>query len=318
MKKISIIVPVYNAENYINRCLNSLINQTMKDIEIIIVNDGSTDKSEEVIKPYLKCKNIKYIKKQNKGLSSSRNVGIENAKGEYIGFVDNDDYVDKNMFHDMYKMAKENNSDIVVCGTEIIDGKKSKICHPRINLTNNVKDYMLSQPTTWNKIYKRNLFDKDYKFSENLSIDDLDLIPCLILKTTKISYIDKPYYKYVMTNESITRKKEFDYKFLDIYKSLENIEKRFKKSNKYKEFKQEIEFLYIEHLLHGAGRKISKYKKEGKKYLKEFNKILKEKYPNWQKNKYLKKMSYKHKLVIFILRHNMIHIIRIINRIEGI
>ena len=98
MPKVSIIVPVYNVEEYLERCLDSLVNQTLKDIEIIIVNDGSTDGSKEKIQKYInKYKNIVYLEKENGGLSSARNYGIPYAKGEYIGFVDSDDYVELTM-----------------------------------------------------------------------------------------------------------------------------------------------------------------------------------------------------------------------------
>lgn len=316
MMKVSIIVPVYNAEKYLDKCLNSIIQQTLKEIEIIVINDGSTDNSENVINKYLKYDNVKYIKKNNDGLSSTRNLGIRIAKGEYIGFVDNDDYVDLDMFEKMYLEAKKNNSDIVVCGTEIFGKNKKIICHARNYLIDNYKDYFLSQPTAWNKIYKRNLFTKDFMFNEQLSIDDLELVPCFILKTKKISFIDMPFYKYIKTDESITRKKEFDKKYLDIYDVLQSIENRFKKHHQYNNYYEEIEFLYIEHLIHGTGRKISKYKNYGKKYLKEINIFMDKKYPHWMNNKYLKKMSFKHKIVLYLLKKNMITIIRLLNKIE--
>ena len=116
MPKVSVIVPVYNVEEYLERCLDSLVNQTLKDIEIIIVNDGSTDGSKEIIQKYLnKYKNIVYLEKENGGLSSARNYGIPYAKGEYIGFVDSDDYVEITMYENMYNKAIEEKSDMVEC-----------------------------------------------------------------------------------------------------------------------------------------------------------------------------------------------------------
>ena len=107
MSKISIIVPVYNTEKYLSKCLNSLIKQTYKDIEIIVVNDGSKDKSLEIAKKFAKQDNrIKVFNKENGGLSSARNFGIEKASGEYIGFVDSDDYIKENMFEILYNMIK--------------------------------------------------------------------------------------------------------------------------------------------------------------------------------------------------------------------
>ena len=117
MPKISIIVPVYNVEIYIDKCLKILTEQTLRDIEIIIVNDGSLDKSEEIIEKYVKENptKIKYYEKENGGLSSARNYGLEYATGEYIAFLDSDDYVETNMYEEMYNLAKKENADMVEC-----------------------------------------------------------------------------------------------------------------------------------------------------------------------------------------------------------
>src|SRR5699024_6933853 len=114
MPKVSVIVPVYNVEKYIEKCIQTLVNQTLQDLEIIIVNDGSTDNSEKIIKKYKKeYKNIIYVTKENGGLSSARNFGLLYATGEYVAFLDSDDYVDKIIYEKMYNKAKETNSDYV-------------------------------------------------------------------------------------------------------------------------------------------------------------------------------------------------------------
>ena len=134
MPKISIIVPVYNVEKYINKCLKTLTQQTLQDIEIIIVNDGSLDKSVDIIEKYVKenSSKIKYYEKENGGLSSSRNYGLEYATGEYIAFLDSDDYVETNMYEEMYNLAKQENADMVECdfiweweyGKKILDKRR--------------------------------------------------------------------------------------------------------------------------------------------------------------------------------------------------
>ena len=122
MVKVSVIVPVYNVEKYITKCLNSLVKQTLKDIEIIVVNDGSPDNSQAIIDKFVKKypKKVKSYIKKNGGLSDARNYGIEKATGEYIAFVDSDDYVEHNMYKEMYEKAKEHDFDIVVCDLKYI------------------------------------------------------------------------------------------------------------------------------------------------------------------------------------------------------
>ena len=117
MKSLSVIVPFYNVENYIEKCLETLVNQTLQDIEIILVNDGSQDKSVDIVKKYLNKypDKITYLEKENGGLSDARNYALPYAKGEYIAFLDSDDYVEKTMYKDMYELAKKENSDMVEC-----------------------------------------------------------------------------------------------------------------------------------------------------------------------------------------------------------
>ena len=131
MPKVSIIVPIYNVEMYIEKCLETLVNQTLKDIEIILVNDGSKDSSAEIAKKYLEKypEKIIYLEKENGGLSDSRNYGLPHAKGEYIAFLDSDDYVEENMYEEMYELAKKEDSDMVQCNFywEYPDKNKKKI-----------------------------------------------------------------------------------------------------------------------------------------------------------------------------------------------
>ena len=115
MAEVSVIIPVYNAEKYLEKCIESVVNQTLKDIEIILINDGSTDGSEEICKKYLSDERVIYYSKENEGLAAARQDGIERASGEYIGFVDSDDWVEPDMYEKMYAAAKSNNSDVVYC-----------------------------------------------------------------------------------------------------------------------------------------------------------------------------------------------------------
>ena len=117
MPKVSVIVPFYNVEGYIEKCLETLVNQTLKEIEIILVNDGSTDRSIEIVKKFIKeyPEKIVYLEKENGGLSDARNFGLKHAKGEYIAFVDSDDYIEIDMYENMYNLAEKENSDMVEC-----------------------------------------------------------------------------------------------------------------------------------------------------------------------------------------------------------
>ena len=141
--KVSVIIPVYNCEKYIEECIESLINQTLQECEFIFVNDGSKDKSEEIIKKYAdKDERITLINQKNSGVSVARNIGIKKAVGEYIGFVDADDYVESDYYEKLYNTAKNNNCSIVVCNWKSrLNGKDSEFILPFIkNKVMNKKD----------------------------------------------------------------------------------------------------------------------------------------------------------------------------------
>ena len=174
VSKISIIVAVYNVEKYLKRSLDSILNQSYKNIEVIIVNDGSTDNSRNICEKYAELySNIKVIHKENGGLSSARNIGIENATGEYIGFVDSDDYISSNMFEEMYNRIIESDSDIAISSFNYVkEGKilpednsgdtciftKSEAINGFFNLT-----CPFNYSFMCNKLFKKELF-KENKF----------------------------------------------------------------------------------------------------------------------------------------------------------
>jgi len=164
MAKISIIIPVYNGEEYLEKCLESIVAQEIEDIQAIIVNDGSTDKSEEIIDKYIEKypKIFEKINKANGGQATARNCAIEKAKGEYIIFIDSDDYIEPEMLRTMFSAAEENKSDIVICDYyEIEDDKKIKK-QAMQNFSENIDvNYMLSNASPWNKLVRTEIITKN-------------------------------------------------------------------------------------------------------------------------------------------------------------
>ena len=195
MKKVSVIVPFYNVEKYIDKCLNSLVNQTLEDIEIIIVNDGSKDNSETIAKEYAsKYKNkIVYLEKENGGLSDARNYAMPYATGEYIAFLDSDDYVEFDMYEQMYKKAKKENADIVECNflweypNETIESK-GRIYKDKYDILLNAR------VVAWNKLIKRELIEKTkIKFPYGLRYEDVEFFYKLIPYINKLDIVDKAF-----------------------------------------------------------------------------------------------------------------------------
>ncbi|WP_455539137.1 glycosyltransferase family 2 protein [Terrisporobacter sp.] len=238
--KISIIVPIYNVEEYINECLDSLANQTLKEIEVIMINDGSTDKSPLIAKEYeKKYDNFKLISQENGGLGKARNVGVGHATGMYIAFVDSDDYVSLDAYEKLYNAAVKNNCDITTGNVRRFNSnefKKSKIHKIAIkkNLENvNIEEHLelIYDSTAWNKIYKRSFWiENNLKFPEGILYEDLPVtIPAYFLSKSTTVIKDIIYFWRIREgeNKSITQNRNQINNFVDRVKSLRLVDEFF-------------------------------------------------------------------------------------------
>lgn len=301
MIKISIIVPVYNTEIYIERCLESIICQNFKDIEIIIINDASTDNSLEKIKKFLlKDKRIKLINKEkNEGLSSARNSGIKISKGEYILHIDSDDWIEQNYLQTMYESAIREEADIVISDF-FIDFDNGKKIYFRDQIENNkikcIENIFLNKsfPSVWNKLIKRSLYiENNIWHPEDISLgEDLAVIPKILYFSKKISIINKAYLHYIKNYNSITNSKYNLSKIKQINKAILINESFFyKKKIKY------LKELRVNHLLICLFQ-IDK-EDRNRKYLKKVDELLKLIKEVDLKNIY----SIKRKIIIFLLKY---------------
>lgn len=247
MPKVSVIVPFYNVEGYIEKCLDTLVNQTLEDIEIILVNDGSKDNSILIAKKFLENypKKIVYLEKENGGLSDARNFGIPYAKGEYIAFLDSDDYVEKNMYEEMYNLAKKENSDMVQCNFywEYIDKNKKKIGDMQ-KYSNKKELITKGRVEAWNKLIKREILEnEEIRFPKGLRYEDVEFTYKLAPYLEKVSFIDKPFIHYIQRQNSISNSQ--NERTAEIFDILDNVIKYYKEKNIYEEYKNELEYIYI-------------------------------------------------------------------------
>lgn len=302
MKKVSVIVPFYNVEKYIDKCLNSLVNQTLEDIEIIIVNDGSKDNSETIAKEYAsKYKNkIIYLKKENGGLSDARNYAIPYATGEYIAFLDSDDYVEVNMYEQMYEKAKKENADIVEC--DFLWEYPNEKIESKGRIYKDKHDILLNaRVVAWNKLIKKELIEKTkVKFPYGLRYEDVEFFYKLIPYINKLDIVNKPFVHYVQRDNSISNSQNSRTK--EIIDILDNVINYYKENAIYEEYKNELEYNYARYILCSSLLRMImiENKKERKEIINDSWNKLNDTFPKWKKNKYIKNKNLKNKYMLSV------------------
>jgi len=230
MEKISVIIPVYNVAHYLSRCLDSVINQTYCNLEILVIDDGSTDNSATIISQYAhKDTRIRTFNKTNGGLSSARNVGLQNITGQYVGFVDSDDWIEPRMYEILYNRIKDKNTQIAISGFYTSTDDSS---FPRINKSQIPDDILSAKDmmeyifrldiynafhiVVWNKLYNADVFNKHgCTFNENIKFsEDVIFTPnVLFTKNCTGTYIHTPLYHYYQRSNSLMRSKSVKNKF---------------------------------------------------------------------------------------------------------
>ena len=280
---ISIIIPVYKVEKYLEKCIQSVINQTYENLQIILVDDGSPDNCGKICDEYAKKDHrIEVIHKSNGGLSDARNKGLEIAKGEYIGFVDSDDYIEADIYEVLYNLLKQYNADVSICNFYTVSQGKIAIK----NVDSGIKEYtrieilkeiLLDndiQSYAWNKLYKRELFG-EIKYPVGKKYEDIGTTFYLLEKCNKVVVTGKPEYYYINRQDSIvnnvTETTITDYIEL-IMQRYDYIEENIKELSSYNKD-------YLKRILKTAEQDIKSLKKVGdytkKKYEELYNKVQK-------------------------------------------
>lgn len=271
MIKVSVVIPIYNTKTYLNKCIDSLLNQTLKEIEIILVNDGSTDGSEIILRDYAQKypEKITLLEQENKGMSMARNAGLAIAKGKYLGFVDSDDWVLETMYQEMVDLAEKDELDIVISDT--VDHYPTyKVEH---NASRFDSKYTVT-PSACNKLFLAS-FIGDARFPEGLWYEDFCFTTLALMRTDKIGSIHKPFYNChcrevsIMSNHNSQRN-------LDILKVLDIIKDSMKTNEIWDRDEMIFQYLVFDHILITSINRVYEQKSDSKKLvLKEFDKYVK-------------------------------------------
>ena len=280
---VSVIIPIYNSEKNIKKCLESIINQTYTNLEIILIDDGSTDNSIEVCQEY-KDDRIKVYKEKNSGPSTARNLGLKQCNGNYIVFVDSDDYIEKNMIEIMLKKIKSDDYDICICGYYLVSNSLKKKITITINNNKNFKEIVFDYKNNvygylWNRMFKKNSIEK--KFREDISIREDELF---LLDNSnyikKFTFVKEPLYNYIsnessLINSCILSDKKISELDALIYIVNANVNRT---TNNIKKCMFIHKYIYFLGIANKEQRRkiINKYKKT---YLKYYKEILKSEMP---------------------------------------
>ncbi len=299
--KLSIIVPMYNVEQYVETCLESLLAQTFKDFEVLVVNDGSTDSSPRIVeKLALHNTCIKLLHKQNGGLSDARNYALDYALGEYITFLDSDDYVEPTLYEKLVKKMDEG-LDIVVTDIEYTyEDKTPSWVLPGLSpwsVEDIQKRALVSPLFAWNKLYRRSFFkEQNVRYPLKTWYEDIPVTTSLFAKTARIGYVNETLIHYRQRRGSIMSERNSE-RVKEIFSVLKIVRDKFKQENLDERYKDELEYLHIEHLcLYGMFRFINSDNFE--ELYKQSMLIMKEHFPKWKKNPYIKNLGIKNRLFL--------------------
>lgn len=300
---VSVIVPVYNVEKYLDRCLESLVNQTLTSLEIIVVNDGSKDQSQRIIDRFVReypDKVYGYIK-ENGGLSDARNFGMKLARGEYLGFVDSDDYVEPDMYAKMLDSAERNDSDIVVCDLDYVWEDSDKVMrmagYSEKRSQPIAKSIFLAPLFAWNKLYRKSLFDASgLDFPLGLWYEDIPVIVPLFALAKRISYVDQVMVHYLQRSTSIMGSKT-NPKMKDIFDVLERVVRFYRTHQLFETYHDELEYLYIEHLMLYGSFRFMRSEDFASLMPRAFTEIAAV-FPRWKKNPYLLTLKRSYRLYL--------------------
>ena len=302
--EISVIIPVYNAEKYLNRCVESVLAALGKiKGEILLVDNGSTDNSLKIAKNFHKklSDTVRVLQCDTRGASAARNLGVANAKGKYLWFVDADDYIAKDAISKLVAEAEAKKADLVMLGAKnFTRGGESYLAAINTSDQDYKSKFVRYGMGPWQVLIRRSWWlEHNFRFYEGIIHEDMELMSALILYTEKFASVDEPLYFYCNNPESVLHKTKWDPKYFDIFVALTGLYDRFKKANAEKEYHKELEWFFIWNLLLDSAKDFKNFP-EGRSGLKSARKMMKKYFPKWYRNRFFRQKPIKLKLRIVL------------------
>ena len=288
--RLSVIIPVYNTEQYLHQCIDSVLSQSFSDFELILVDDGSTDRSGIMCDQYAEIdQRVRVIHKRNGGLSDARNYGLKYVTGEFIAFLDSDDYVDTTLYEKMYNKAIKEKADYVECDFIWEYPDESRI-DTGIRYTNKLEMFTYARVVAWNKLIKSEIVleNEDLRFPYGLKYEDVEFFYKLVPKVSKFAFVEEPLIHYIQREDSLVKVQTE--KTLDLITSLNEVLDYYKEKDYYDEYKDVIEYTFARLTLCSSLKRMAKIENNElrKKCIKQAWNNLNEKFPNWKNNRIIK------------------------------
>jgi len=323
MKTLSIVIPVYNVENFVGKCLNSVLYPERDDYEIIAVNDGSTDSSPAILEDYHNRypELIRIVNKENGGLGSARNAGIEVAEGEYLAFLDSDDWFSENAVPEMLKLCIRNNFDICLfdfCAVNekgsIIETVKGGNQNGMFSLKSN-PDLLLCRMNAWNKLYRRTLFtDHLIRYPDRAWYEDVFTTPKLYNEAETISYEPSTWYNYLLRDGSIMNNKHLS-RNLEIIDAVNEMNNYYRQCGAFENYHDQLEYFAFYNVLIAATVRVNLIDPDSNIQDRLLAYFM-ENFPDYKSNPYVRNMSTKYKLLDHLIthrKHRALHLVMGLN-----
>lgn len=323
MAKFSIVVPVYNVEDFLEKCVNSILKQKYKDYELVLVDDGSTDKSgaicDRIVLENKDKVNIKVVHQENKGLGGARNTGIEVATGEYLFFIDSDDTIVDGTLQILSEYIEDNDVDIVTFDIVKVDENSNELYtilgflyECVVSTPEENKQLILTEHSACNKVIRKSLFiENDVRFPERLWFEDLATI-FKLFPYAKMGYINKAFYVYLERTGSIMNNAKCD-KNIDMVTAMNSTLSFYREKGLFEKYYDELEYVAAFHLYYLSSIRVMRVDSKHS-LLKTFKEYIDKEFPNFRQNKYLGK---KEKIIIKLLDKKMYSTINFVFSIKG-
>lgn len=322
MELVSVIVPVYNVEKYLDKCIQSIQRQTYENLEIILVDDGSPDRCGKICDEYAReDRRISVLHKKNGGLSDARNAGVDIASGKYLLFVDSDDFIDEDLIRQTTESAEKYQSDIVLFDFKRLEPDGTvEICSMNKIPTDQgvrVADYpkvIVDSVSACDKFFRREFFvNSRIRFPLGYHYEDLGSIPKYMLAAKTISYVKEPFYNYVIREGSIITGTGVEKNYHDRCRMIEGVLGYYRENGAEQQYFRELEYLTLFHGYFIPTREIL-FRKGDRRYIEKFRMFLKQRYPDYRRNAYLKDMSGKEKIQFYMIDHRQYWMVQLLSK----